>query len=177
MINTTLEKSKNDKNIYQLFQLENGVTSLLIQDLNSKGDADAGSNMASVSIAVNAGSFNDPPTRPGLAHFLEHMIFMGSEKYPDENEFNSLISANGGYSNAYTENEQTNYQFKINHQKLREALDIKANLLAKPLLKQDAQKREIQAVDSEFEGNFPYDSVRAELILSEVIKDRKHPCA
>jgi insulysin len=65
--------------------------------------------MASISIAVNAGCFNDPKERPGMAHFLEHMIFMGSEKYPDENEFNKLISSNGGYSNAYTENEYTNY--------------------------------------------------------------------
>ena len=134
-------------------------------------------NMASVSIAVNAGSFNDPANRPGLAHFLEHMIFMGSEKYPDENAFSSLISSNGGYSNAYTENEVTNYQFKINHSQLRLALDMKANLLFKPLLKRDAMLREIQAVDSEFEGNFSYDNVRAELILSEIIQDKNHPCA
>jgi nardilysin len=133
--------------------------------------------MASVSIAINAGSFNDPANRPGLAHFLEHMIFMGSEKYPDENAFNSLISSNGGYSNAYTENEVTNYQFKINHNELKLALDMKAHLLCKPLLKKDAMLREIQAVDSEFEGNFSYDNVRAELILSESIQDKKHPCA
>ena len=46
---------------------------------------------------------------------------------------------------------------------------MKANLLFKPLLKRDAMLREIQAVDSEFEGNFSMDSVRAELILSEII--------
>ena len=74
--------------------------------------------MASVSITVNAGSFNDPRHRQGLAHFLEHMIFMGSKKYPDEVEFGNLIAENGGYSNAYTEYEYTNYQFKINYDKL-----------------------------------------------------------
>lgn len=58
---------------------------------------------------MNVGSFNDPRHRQGMAHFLEHMIFMGSRKYPNENEFNQLISENGGYSNAYTENEFTNY--------------------------------------------------------------------
>jgi secreted Zn-dependent insulinase-like peptidase len=61
------------------------------------------------SIAVNSGSFNDPKHRGGLAHFLEHMIFMGSEKYPDEKEFSNHVSKNGGYTNAYTENEYTNY--------------------------------------------------------------------
>ena len=91
-----------------MFTLENGVTALLIRDQNSKSVNDKG-NVASVSITVNAGCFNDPKDRPGLAHFLEHMIFMGSEKYPDENEFNKLLTSNGGYSNAYTENEFTNY--------------------------------------------------------------------
>ena len=143
MENTTILKSPRDNNLYDLFTLDNGVTCLLIEDHNSKGKEDKGGNMASVSIAVNAGSFNDPPTRPGLAHFLEHMIFMGSEKYPDENAFSSLISSNGGYSNAYTDNEVTNYQFKINHSQLKLALDMKANLLYKPLLKRDAMLREI----------------------------------
>ena len=59
--------------------------------------------MAYCSIAVNVGGFNDPPHRPGMAHFLEHMIFMGSEKYPDEKQFTTEISSHGGYSNAYTE--------------------------------------------------------------------------
>lgn len=111
-----------------MFTLDNGVTVLLIQDLNSKSIDDKGC-VAAVSITVNAGSFNDPKDRPGLAHFLEHMIFMGSEKYPDENEFSRLLSQNGGYSNAYTENELTNYQFKVNYDKLEIALDMKANLL------------------------------------------------
>ena len=74
--------------------------------------------MVSCSIVVGVGSFNDPPHRPGMAHFLEHMIFMGSEKYPDETSFGNLISSNGGYSNAFTECEYTNYQFKINYDKL-----------------------------------------------------------
>ena len=60
---------------------------------------------------MNAGSYNDPPHRPGLAHFLEHMIFMGSSKYKEENAYNDHMAANGGYCNAYTEFELTNFQF------------------------------------------------------------------
>ena len=66
------------------------------------------------------------------------MIFMGSTKYPDETEFGNLVAENGGYSNAYTEFEYTNYQFKINYDSLKKALDMKANLLAEPILKGDA---------------------------------------
>ena len=69
--------------------------------------------MAYCSLAVNVGSYNDPPERPGLAHFLEHMIFMGSKKYPQEDSYSNHVSAFGGYCNAYTELEWTNYQFQI----------------------------------------------------------------
>jgi secreted Zn-dependent insulinase-like peptidase len=86
------------------------------------------------------------------------------------------MSENGGYSNAYTENEFTNYQFKISLDHLQMALDMQANLLASPLLKKEGMEREIQAVDSEFEGNFPYDSVREELILQQNINIHNHPC-
>jgi secreted Zn-dependent insulinase-like peptidase len=117
--------------------------------------------MAYFAISVNAGSFNDPPERPGLAHFLEHMIFIGSEKYPGEAEFSDHISANGGVSNAYTCNEYTNYHFSVNFNGLKKALDLKANLMAKPLMKKDAITREIEAVESEFRSTYTDDESRA----------------
>lgn len=83
-----------------------------------------------VSISVNTGCFNDPECTPGLAHFLEHMIFMGSDQYPNENAFSTHISSHGGYTNAYTENEHTNYHFKVSFDGLKHALDMKSNLLA-----------------------------------------------
>jgi secreted Zn-dependent insulinase-like peptidase len=58
---------------------------------------------------------------------------------------------------------------------LEKALDLQASLLSKPLLSKDALHREIQAVNSEFEGHFSSDSVRGELIEKEHIKDKNHP--
>jgi len=58
---------------------------------------------------VNVGSTLDKKPLYGTAHFLEHMLFMGSEKYPSENEYSKYISDNGGYSNAWTSNTNTNY--------------------------------------------------------------------
>ena len=46
----------------------------------------AGATDAVVAVAVGVGSLADPPELPGLAHFAEHMVFMGSAKYPGENE-------------------------------------------------------------------------------------------
>jgi len=42
------------------------------------------------------GSWADPPEFQGLAHFLEHMLFMGTEKYPDEDDYSSFLSQHGG---------------------------------------------------------------------------------
>ena len=50
---------------------------------------------------------------PGIAHFLEHMLFLGSKKYPNANYFADFIAKNGGYNNAFTEYENTNYFYKI----------------------------------------------------------------
>lgn len=81
---------------------------------------------------VRAGSFYDPKPFYGLAHFLgvffyshigyswsahsvEHMLFMGTEKYPREDEFSRYLSEHSGRSNAYTSKFNTNYQFKVIH--------------------------------------------------------------
>lgn len=53
----------------------------------------------------------DPLYAPGLAHFLEHMLFMGSEKYPDISLFHGLIAKYQGGTNAYTSPDETNYYF------------------------------------------------------------------
>lgn len=54
-------------------------------------------------MSVGVGSFSDPSELQGLSHYLEHMLFMGSDKYPDENEYDSFLTKNGGSSNAFTE--------------------------------------------------------------------------
>lgn len=46
---------------------------------------------AAAALAVSFGSCEDPTELPGLMHFLEHMVFMGSKKYPKENSFDDFI--------------------------------------------------------------------------------------
>ena len=106
--------------------------------------------MAYCSLAVNAGSFNDPPHRPGLAHFLEHMIFMGSEKYPEESSYGDWMASNGGYCNAYTEFEWTNYQFQVVYSGLQSAVDRMASNFAAPLMDPECVTREISSIENEY---------------------------
>jgi len=64
-------------------------------------------------MCVEVGGFHEPSSIGGLAHFCEHMLFMGSEKYPDENEFSSFVSKFGGSDNAHTDTNITVYSFDI----------------------------------------------------------------
>ena len=104
-----LEKSSGDLNNYHMFDLDNGVKVLLVDDKNQTSDH--GDAIAFCSIVVNAGSLNDPKNRQGMAHFMEHMIFMGSKKYKKVDGYSQHMASHGGYCNAYTEFEITNYQF------------------------------------------------------------------
>ena len=57
------------------------------------------------------------------------MLFMGSEKYPDENAFDKYVSEHGGSTNAFTLNESTNYYFDVTKGHLKGALDMCVLLL------------------------------------------------
>ena len=60
-------------------------------EAGDEGD-EAGEKLAAAALSIGVGSFSDPRAVQGLAHFLEHMIFMGSKKYPTENEYDAYIS-------------------------------------------------------------------------------------
>ncbi|XP_039248083.2 nardilysin-like [Styela clava] len=131
---------------------------------------------AAAALCINVGSFSDPEKIPGLAHFLEHMVFMGSEKYPDENKFDAFIRLHGGYDNACTDCQRTVFYFEIQPGHFRDALDIWAQFFASPLLKQDSVDREVKAVDAEFDMALNADDCRKEQLLASIFP-REHPMA
>lgn len=67
--------------------------------------------MNAASLSVNIGSFQNPMELQGLAHFLEHMLFRGSKKYPEVDLFVDMIKKSNGNFNAYTSGDETNYYF------------------------------------------------------------------
>jgi insulysin len=76
-------KPKVDARVYKVIKLPNELRCLLIHDPEATKSA--------ASLDVNVGSSLDPKAQQGLAHFLEHMLFMGTTKYPDENEYSDFI--------------------------------------------------------------------------------------
>eukprot|EP00940_MAST-03C_sp_MAST-3C-sp2_P001513 g1513.t1 len=137
-------------------------------------DEDCSSKKASAALAVGVGSFSDPQNLGGLAHFTEHMLFMGTQKYPKENEFENFLSKAGGSSNAFTDHECTVYAFDVHATHIEGALDRFAQFFIEPLMKEDATNREIQAVDSEFTMSLSRDGARRSQLLCHMSKSG-HP--
>jgi len=162
----SIVKSAYDTKNYKNIMLENGIQVLIIIDKKSV--------VSAASLSINIGYYNDPYDFPGLAHFLEHMIFMGTDKYPDENYFMNFLNNHGGSSNAYTSSEFTNYHFIVSTDKFLEALDIFANFFIGPIFKEDSVMREMKAVDSEHSKNISSDKWRT-LQLLKNIANKHHP--
>ncbi|CAJ0832866.1 6120_t:CDS:10 [Entrophospora sp. SA101] len=107
-----IEKPENDNRSYRLIHLNNELEALLIHDPET--------DKSSAALDVHVGQLSDPDNLEGLAHFCEHLLFMGTKKYPKENEYSEYLSNHGGYSNAYTSEDHTNYYFEVAHENLEE---------------------------------------------------------
>ena len=134
---------------YRLVSLDNGIQCLLCHDPTA--------DKAAAACDVRVGSLSDYPDVPGIAHFLEHMLFYSSSKYPQEDEYSKFIAEKGGKTNAYTSNESTQYHFDVAWNALPEALDRFSQFFICPLISEDGVSREANAVDSEHSKNINAD--------------------
>ena len=101
-------------------------------------------------------------------------MFLGTEKYPDENGFTKFLDEHGGSSyNAYTSAEHTNYHFDITPMSLDSALDRFSQFFIAPLFTKSAVDREVNAVNSEHEKNIPSDVWRTDQ-LEHSLSDPSH---
>lgn len=147
-------------------RLSNGLEALLISDPSIDKSACA--------MAVGVGSWADPKEYPGMAHFLEHMLFMGTKPYPEEAMFQKYVSDHGGSMNAYTSSEETVYMFSINNENFAPCLDQFAHFFIDPLLDASSVSRELKAVDQEYDKNKEHDFWRAHMIFKK-LGNQNHP--
>lgn len=158
--------SPNDRNSYRALTLRNNLLVFLASDPETDKSAAA--------MTVFRGSFHDPADRPGLAHFLEHMLFMGTQKYPEVDDYQQFISSRGGSSNAYTAGDHTNYFFDIGADHLDPALDRFAQFFVAPLLDPAYVEREANAVHSEYQLQLKDDNWRAQAV-NRATSNPNHP--
>ncbi|MDT8446903.1 MAG: insulinase family protein [bacterium] len=145
----TVVKSPMDSKLYRSLVLDNGLKVLLVS--NPKAD------QAAASLAVSVGQFQDPAHRQGLAHYLEHMLFLGNQAYPDPEGFGKFLSENGGSTNAFTALEDTNFHFVVNRDHLQGALERFSQFFISPLFTAELAGREVNAVNSEHQKNLQND--------------------
>lgn len=151
---------------YRYLQLSNGLRAVVISDLAA--------DKAAVSMNVAVGSNANPAERPGLAHFLEHMLFLGTEKYPQADSYQQFISSHGGSHNAFTAYENTNYFFDVKAGALPEAIDRFAQFFIAPLFTAEYVDRERHAVHSEYQAKLRDDGRRSFEAQKQVFNPEHH---
>jgi hypothetical protein len=137
-------------------RLSNGLNVLLWSDTQM--------DKAGSAIAFNAGSWMDPSEHAGVAHFLEHMVFMGSTRYPAQDVLFAFLAQHGGHGNAYTASETTNYFLEVDPPFLSHATNIMADSVIAPLLSEVAVIAEIKAVNAEHAKNLARDAWRIDML-------------
>ncbi len=163
---TTPIVSPHDERDYRVLTLENGLTALLVSD----PEADE----AAVSMNVSVGSAQDPEDLAGLAHFLEHMLFLGTESYPEADAYQDYLSRHGGSHNAFTAPQDTNYFFDIEPEALPGALDRFSRFFVAPLFNADRLGSERNVVHSEYVARIRDEGRRENDVLDRLLNP-EHP--
>ena len=155
-----LPRTPDDGRSYQLCRAASGLLCLLISD----PAADA----ASCVVQFGVGSHDEPAHLPGLAHLLEHMLFMGSAGYPRAGSFPQLISEWSGRFNASTAAERTRYHFSVNPAGLEACFAQLTDMLVAPLFAPEAVAAERQVIDAEFHTRLADDALHEQAALGQV---------
>ncbi len=103
--------------------------------------ADARSLTANIMVGVGS-RYENFKVNGGVSHFLEHLLFKGTAKYPSAEIIAEAVDAVGGYNNAYTTEDLTSYYIKVPAQHGQLALDILADMIRSPLIKAEEVDRE-----------------------------------
>ena len=109
----------------QEFVLDNGLKVLLLEDHKSPA--------VTFQVWYRVGSRNEKDGKSGLSHFLEHMMFKGTQKTEPE-EYSRIIAKNGGRSNAFTTSDVTVYFATMSRDKIGIEIDLEADRMVNALL-------------------------------------------
>ena len=111
---------------------------------------DPAASRAAAWLRVAAGSHDEPSAHPGLAHFLEHLSFLGGAAFPGDERLMAWLQVRGGQVNASTRGRTTDYFFEVTAEHLGAGLARLIDMLARPLLDIDAQRREREVLEAEY---------------------------
>ncbi|MCA1252296.1 insulinase family protein, partial [Pantoea sp. alder70] len=167
-INETIRKSDHDPRSYQAITLNNGMTVLLVSD------KEAPKSLAALTLPI--GSLDDPNQQLGLAHYTEHMVLMGSKRYPQPDNLAEFLKKHGGSHNASTASYRTAFYLEVENDALQPAVDRLADAIAEPLLDPVNADRERHAVNAELTMARSRDGLRMAQVGAETLNPA-HPAS
>ncbi|MFK8399826.1 pyrroloquinoline quinone biosynthesis protein PqqF [Pseudomonas sp. BGr12] len=140
--------------------LANGLRATVIQA--------PGASRAAALLRIARGSHDEPEAFPGLAHFIEHLLFLCGERFVEGERLMPWVQARGGRLNASTRARQTDYFFEVPAADLGDGLARLVDMLARPLLDEAVQVAEREVLEAEFlaRGRDPDTLIDAALALA-----------
>lgn len=126
--------------------------------------------------AVGVGYLDEPGEWPGLAHLLEHSLFLGSRHSPQPGAFAAWMGEQGGRYNARTDEYVTDYHLSLPPAAAREGLMRLVDLLVRPCLVTSAISREVEVIDAEFQARLADPALHRQAALSRLFQP-DHPAA
>ncbi|TRW49374.1 hypothetical protein FM042_00435 [Aliidiomarina halalkaliphila] len=164
----TPDSSPHDEQQYRWIWLPNNFPVLLVHMPDAQHSA--------ASFAVNAGHFHDPDDAPGVAHFLEHILFLGSERWPDPEAFGQFVQQHGGHYNAWTGTEHSNFYFSVHADAFAEGLERFHSLLHEPRFDPAWVEKERQSIEAEYRLK-KKDELRRLYEVHKTTANQDHPFA
>jgi predicted Zn-dependent peptidase len=124
-----------------------------------------GTRALTVLVAFDAGARNERPEENGMAHFLEHLVFKGGEKYPTYKDVNETAERLGGMLNAYTSHDLVAFHLTVRAESAAPAIDLLTDFVGRPGLDAEELDRERGVVIQEINRSYDQPSTVAEYLI------------
>ncbi len=110
-----------------------------------------GTRAVTILVAFDAGARSERPEENGMAHFLEHLVFKGGEKFPHYSDVNQTAESLGGALNAYTSHDLVAFHITVRAEAALDAADLLTDFVGRPHLDADELDRERGVVIQEIQ--------------------------
>jgi predicted Zn-dependent peptidase len=126
-----------------------------------------GTRAVTILVAFDAGARTERPAENGMAHFLEHLVFKGGEKYPNYRDVNEAAERIGAQLNAYTSHDLVAFHITARAERALEAIDLLTDFVARPRIDPDELDRERGVVVQEIARSNDQPSILAEHLIDQ----------
>ncbi len=156
-----MKQIERGKDLYQKTVLKSGLRII--------SETMPHTHSASICIFVGVGSRYETNARAGISHFVEHVLFRGTEKRPTSRDISEAIEGVGGILNGGTDRESTVYWCKVARPHFEMALDVLSDMMLNSKLEPDDIEKERQVIIEEINMSFDSPSSKVGLIIEKLL--------